>query len=150
MSGANVRSLERVEEFRNGLVGSVDLCMKALDEVQFEARRFLDWIEHEQARYWESMIRRTMEEIAEAKNALNRKRLSKQNVPSIRSRKKRICGSPSSGTRSRWRRSSWSRNTLGFALKLIRNMKVRPGNWQMWLRANRRHRSWQSIASSNP
>jgi hypothetical protein len=77
MPGASVKSLDRVEEFRLGMVNTLEICNKALDEIQFEARRFVDWIEHEQRRYWEQMIRKSMEEIAEAKNALNRKRLSK-------------------------------------------------------------------------
>ena len=70
-------SLEELERFREAMVGFVDSASDALLLVDMEVRRFVEWIRHEQPRLLHQQHLQCMEEVAQAKNALNRKRLGK-------------------------------------------------------------------------
>ena len=69
--------LEELERFRQSLVGFVDAATDALLLVDMEVRRFVEWIRHEQPRLLHQQHLQSMEEVAQAKAALNRKRLGK-------------------------------------------------------------------------
>ena len=76
-SSVRVMSLEELERFREAMVGFVDAASDALLLVDMEVRRFVEWIRHEQPRILHQQHLNSMEEVAQAKNALNRKRLGK-------------------------------------------------------------------------
>lgn len=75
-TGANVTSVEEVERFYAALIQFLDAAGDALLAVDTDVRRFLDWLHHEHPRALREARNRVAEEIEEARNALNRKRLS--------------------------------------------------------------------------
>lgn len=95
MSGANVKSIDVVDEFRSVYLTTADTIREALVSVEMESRRMLDWLQHEQVYYWESEKRRRWEDLSEAKAALSRKQLGRRDghQPDVTEEKEnlRIC-----------------------------------------------------------
>jgi hypothetical protein len=75
-TGAHVTSVEEVERFHAALIQFLDAADDSLLSVDTDVRRFLDWLHHEHPRALKEALNRVGEEIEEARNALNRKRLS--------------------------------------------------------------------------
>jgi hypothetical protein len=75
--GAAIRSTEELDAFRNFLVDRTETCEKALMEIQSDNRRFQQWLDFEIRQFWTTQKTRATEELAIAKNALARKKLSK-------------------------------------------------------------------------
>lgn len=75
MSSARVTSIEAVRDFKAALLIFCDEAKDALTSVDMETRRLIDWVQREQAAYWQHEIRRCQEEVAQAKADLFRKKL---------------------------------------------------------------------------
>jgi len=69
---ANVTSVEVLRGFRAALVKFGEALEAALVALDLEARRPVDWVEMDRARYWPQQGRRAGEVLSEAKLALER------------------------------------------------------------------------------
>lgn len=76
-SSVKVTSLEELDDFRAAVATFVDHAGDALLAVDMETRRFVEWLRHEQPRYWHQAQQKCADELAEAKAALVRKKLRK-------------------------------------------------------------------------
>ncbi|QDU88096.1 hypothetical protein Pla175_14670 [Pirellulimonas nuda] len=70
---ANVRSTDAILAVRAAAVNFADQVRLGLDEIETELRRLLDWIEHDRPGYWREQLRRSWDEVAQARAELNRK-----------------------------------------------------------------------------
>lgn len=75
-SGANVHSIEAIEIIKAAYCKLVEEGRLGLDAMRLELRRFMNWLEREQVEYWKMQLKHAREELAEARNALMRKRIS--------------------------------------------------------------------------
>ncbi|MDZ4780005.1 MAG: hypothetical protein SGJ19_07120 [Planctomycetia bacterium] len=71
---ANVGSIAALDRFRADLLRFAQASGQTLEEVQAEANRFVDWLEHEQTAFWKQELRRCEAKVAEAKVDLLRAR----------------------------------------------------------------------------
>ncbi|MEX0611346.1 MAG: hypothetical protein WD738_16500 [Pirellulales bacterium] len=69
---ANVHSLEAILTLRTALGSFADQVSDALTELDAEMRRMLEWLEHDRPRYWKMQVRRSIDEVHEAQQALHR------------------------------------------------------------------------------
>src|SRR5262245_37792950 len=69
---ANVGSLDALKLFRAGLVKFAAEVESALVTLELEARRPVEWIEEDRARYWPQQVRKASEAVSEARVALER------------------------------------------------------------------------------
>jgi chromosome segregation ATPase len=74
---ANVRSLDAIREFRLAVVKFKEQASHALSAVNVEIARTLDWLSHDQLKYWKEEVRRREDRVNEAKMDLHRCQLSK-------------------------------------------------------------------------
>lgn len=91
MPQARVTNVAALPEFRAMLATFAIEVRQALDEVDMEARKALDWITHDQPAYWQSEIRRSSDAVARAKDDLSQSRTYKridEYVPSCAEEKK--------------------------------------------------------------
>ena len=75
-SSANVRSVQAIKDFRLAYGSLIENAKRALDAMRMDIRRFVDWLETDQVNHWKSVIKQLRKELGQAKNDLNRKRLS--------------------------------------------------------------------------
>jgi len=76
-SSVKITSFEELQRFRHSLVSFVEAASDSLLQAEMEIRRFVEWIRHEQPRLLHQQHLQSMEEVAQAKIALNRKRMGK-------------------------------------------------------------------------
>ncbi|MBX9789851.1 MAG: hypothetical protein K2Y37_13120 [Pirellulales bacterium] len=69
---ARVQSIEALEQFRAALSIFTDQASQGLATVRSDAERFLNWLGHDQFKYWQHQIRVRDERLAEAKSDLHR------------------------------------------------------------------------------
>ena len=69
---ARVQSIEALEQFRAALAIFTDQAGQSLATVRSDAERFLNWLGHDQFKYWQHQIRVRDEQLAEAKSDLHR------------------------------------------------------------------------------
>src|SRR6478672_2897055 len=69
---ANVNSISALERFRAALAQFSDESTQGLSTVDTQLRRFRDWLEHDQLKYWKHQIRVREDRVAEAKSDLHR------------------------------------------------------------------------------
>ncbi|HEY2841950.1 MAG TPA: hypothetical protein VGJ26_22515 [Pirellulales bacterium] len=73
MSGAaNVHSIEALDRFRAALVSFGEGADLSLTMIRMELDRFVDWLEHDQLKYWQHEIRLREDRVGEAKTDLHR------------------------------------------------------------------------------
>jgi hypothetical protein len=92
MSSANVRSIHSLHEFRAALVTFREDSNQALAAVEVEIRRMIDWLTHDQLKYWQVESRRREDAVGEARADLNRCLMStaSEGVPSCSDQKKAL------------------------------------------------------------
>ena len=73
---AGVHSIDAVRDFRAALCTFGEAATSAMASATLETQRFVDWIEHDQVKFWQGELRRREEQLMEAKSALARKRLA--------------------------------------------------------------------------
>lgn len=74
---ANVRSIEALQRFRGTLIEVQHALIAALEEIDAQCRRFLQWLEQEAPAYWRAEIRKAYDAVAEARVALDRCRMNR-------------------------------------------------------------------------
>lgn len=73
---AEVLSIEVLRDLRNALLRFGEDAELALQDVDFEIRRTLEWLSNEQRLYWQSEIKRWEKNLSTARTELHRKRLA--------------------------------------------------------------------------
>ncbi|MBI2480751.1 MAG: hypothetical protein HYV60_19625 [Planctomycetia bacterium] len=69
---ANVTSIEAVHAFRTALVKFEEEARESMTTLELEIRRAVNWIEVDRRRYWPVQVKKASEELAQARNALER------------------------------------------------------------------------------
>src|SRR4051812_22202294 len=69
---AKVYSSDAIEAVRMALLSFVAQVSEALTELSAEMRRMQEWLEHDRPRYWKTQIRRAVDLVHEAQQALHR------------------------------------------------------------------------------
>jgi len=69
---ANVRSVDAIEAVRAALASLREQLEQAVDMVDIEMRRVLDWLEHDRPGYWRRQLRDANDGVTEARAALHR------------------------------------------------------------------------------
>jgi len=90
---ANVRSLDVLRELRTAIVKFREETSHALTSIDVEIRHTLDWLSHDQLKFWQSELRRREDKVGECKMALARCQLSKNasgETPSCDDEKKQV------------------------------------------------------------
>jgi hypothetical protein len=76
-SQADVRSIEALKEFRAALALYAEEALGALGAVKMEARRTVQWVQHDRKTYWAEQIKRRREAVSSARAEVARRRLAK-------------------------------------------------------------------------
>ena len=92
MTTANVTSIDALRNVKAALVRFCADAESALVAMEIEARRPVDWIEGDRARYWPQQARRASELVQEARLALERCeiRIGSEDRPSCYDEKKAL------------------------------------------------------------
>jgi hypothetical protein len=69
---ANVRSIDAIKDFRVALSTFKEGAAQSLAAVAVEIQRTLDWLGHDQLKYWQNQVRVREDRVNEAKVDLNR------------------------------------------------------------------------------
>lgn len=90
--GADVRSVEAIETFRQSLITIHEDAREALVAASMEIRRMMQWLDQDHRLHWEQQLKRRREEVSQAKADLARKRLqgSQDSKPSVVEEKDRL------------------------------------------------------------
>lgn len=89
--GARVHTIDAVREFRGRLIEFSERAVEALSEAEFEIRRTLDWLRHEQTAYWKHEIARNTKALETARSELFRAEVNaQQNRSSARDERARV------------------------------------------------------------
>ncbi len=72
---ARVTSIDAVRAFRLALLEFADSIEDALTGLDLEARRGVDWIETDRARYWPAQLHKSHDEVTAAKSNLERRKM---------------------------------------------------------------------------
>jgi hypothetical protein len=70
--GAKVHSVETLREFRVALSNFGCAASQSMAAVEVEIRRTLDWLKHDQVKYWQQEVRRREDAVGEARQDLSR------------------------------------------------------------------------------
>jgi hypothetical protein len=68
----NVQSIPALSDFRAALATFGETVNRVLDECDLEVRRTVQWVTHDQPAFWRNAVRRAMDDVAFARNELNR------------------------------------------------------------------------------
>jgi hypothetical protein len=89
---ARVHSIEAIKDFREAFLQFGEDVQHALGAVDMEIRRAVEWLQHDRLMYWQREIRRSNQEIAQARADLHRKNLSRTEgyVPDVSEQKEAL------------------------------------------------------------
>lgn len=92
MTTANVTSIDAVRSVKEALLKFCADVESALIAMEIEARRPVEWIDGDRARYWPQQVRRATDMVNEARQALDRCqiRVSSEDRPSCYDEKKAL------------------------------------------------------------
>lgn len=87
---ANVTSIEAIHAFRAALIKFVENAGDSVVSLELEIRRAVNWIEVDRRRYWPVQVKQASEELAQARNSLERCQLKygSEEAPSCYEQKK--------------------------------------------------------------
>ncbi|MBI1899937.1 MAG: hypothetical protein HYS13_02330 [Planctomycetia bacterium] len=68
----NVQSIPALADFRAALATFGEAVNRVLDECDLEVRRTVQWVMHDAPAFWRAQVRRAMDDVAFARNDLNR------------------------------------------------------------------------------
>ena len=71
-SGAKVKSIDVLSDFRVALSKFGSTASQAMAAVDVEIRRTLDWLKHDQVKFWQQEVRRREDAVGEARQDLSR------------------------------------------------------------------------------
>ena len=74
---ADVRSIDAIRGFRVALALFAEDALAALGAVDMEAKRTVQWVQHDRRAYWQEQIKRRREQVAMAKAEVFRRKLAK-------------------------------------------------------------------------
>ena len=74
---ARVTAVDAIRDFQAALAGFCEEAREALDAVDMEARRILEWVQHDQLNYWRREVLNRQDELAHAKADLFRRQLAR-------------------------------------------------------------------------
>src|SRR5262245_35499224 len=83
MSQANVRSIDAIRDFKLALLSFAEDARISLSAMEMEIRQAHNWLERDQLTYWKAQIKRSNEEIAEARTELHRRQISQMNSDAV-------------------------------------------------------------------
>jgi len=83
MSQANVRSVDAIRDFKVSLVNFAEDARVALAAMEMEIRQVRNWLERDQMTYWKAQVKRSHEEIAEARAELHRRQITQMNSDAV-------------------------------------------------------------------
>jgi hypothetical protein len=83
MSQANVRSVDAIRDFKVTLVNFAEDARVALSAMEMEIRQVRNWLERDQMTYWKAQVKRSNEEIAEARAELHRRQITQMNSDAV-------------------------------------------------------------------
>lgn len=69
---ANVSSIDAIQALRTALLAFTDDAANAIASLELEARRPVDWLEHDRSQYWPREFRKASDAVSEARLALER------------------------------------------------------------------------------
>jgi hypothetical protein len=72
----DVRSIDVLRSVRESFILFSEDSGHALDSMESEIRRCIDWLTHDQRIYWQSEVKRRVEKLSSAKAELNRKQIT--------------------------------------------------------------------------
>jgi hypothetical protein len=75
-NAARVASIGALRDFRAALIEFMEEVRSALEEADHEVARVASWVEHDQVRHWQGLIRRYSEEVVRAKSEVTRKQMT--------------------------------------------------------------------------
>src|SRR5690349_14121624 len=81
--GANVRSVEAIQQFKIALINFAEDAKNALGSVDMEIRTVRNWLVRDQLSYWQSQVKRCQERLSMARTELHRRKLSQSNSDSV-------------------------------------------------------------------
>lgn len=86
---ADVRSIQALKDFRVALALFAEDVLAALGGVGMEARRSLQWVQHDRRDYWQEQVKRRREQVAQAQSEVFRRKLAKtaDNTPAMSEQK---------------------------------------------------------------
>ena len=70
--GAKVRSIDTLREFRVAVSNFGSAASQSMAAVEVEIRRTLDWLQHDQVKFWQQEVRRREDKVGEARQELSR------------------------------------------------------------------------------
>lgn len=73
---AHVNSLDALRDWKNALILFEEEARDALCQVELEIRRFVEWLGHDQSKFWQAEVRKREDAVNNAKADLNRARIS--------------------------------------------------------------------------
>jgi hypothetical protein len=71
-TGAKVRSIDTLRDFRVAMSNFGCAASQAMAAVDVEIRRTLDWLKHDQVKFWQQEVRRREDAVGEARQDLSR------------------------------------------------------------------------------
>src|SRR4051794_33158787 len=74
---ADVRSIDALKDLRVSLALFAEDALSALGGVDMEARRTVQWVQHDRRAYWQEQIKRRREQVAQAQAEVFRRKLAK-------------------------------------------------------------------------
>lgn len=77
-SAARVQAISTIRDFRGKLVQFTDIVREALSEAEFEIRRTIDWLQHDQRAHWQREIKTCNKLLEQAKSELFRAEMNAQ------------------------------------------------------------------------
>lgn len=75
---ASVQSVDALWEFRGHLLEFAHVAHQALDMLQVEARRGVDWLTVDRVRYWKNENRKAWDNVSRCKDAVHQARIQRQ------------------------------------------------------------------------
>jgi hypothetical protein len=89
---ADVRSVDAIKDFRVALALFAEDALGALGTVNMEAKRTIQWVQHDRRAYWAEQIKRRQEQVALAKAEVFRRKLAKTDdyTPAMSEQKEKL------------------------------------------------------------
>jgi hypothetical protein len=82
-TGANVRSVDAIKDFKITLINFAEEARVGLSSTDMEIRQVRNWLTRDQLSYWQSQVKRGQERVSMARAELHRRQLSQANSDAV-------------------------------------------------------------------
>lgn len=90
-SSARVQAISTIREFRARLIEFADIARESLGEAEFDIRRTLDWLRHDQKARWQREIKQANKQLEQARSEMFRAEVNAQQTgASARDERQRV------------------------------------------------------------